>query len=194
MGTKNQPEASALHGKMGWSSRHQASKINGTTEMAIRRKTVFQQPMVFRASTSSMVYSAGSRQEAGGCESSDESHGFPWPRIPTGGSWRGRTLHKKPWQKPWIFFNGIQSPRSLGQILGTRKMVTNVSRPSQDPILDPVRFSQDMMEASCVWLDTSFAQLAQKKIRTAGASNDGALPLMKLGLELTTAAPPSFVA
>ena len=35
--------------------------------------------------TSSMVYSAGSRQEAGGCESSDESHGFPWPRIPTGG-------------------------------------------------------------------------------------------------------------
>jgi hypothetical protein len=53
-------------------------------------------------------------------------------------------------------------------------MVTNVSRPSQDPILDPVRFSQDMMEASCVWLDTSFAQLAPKKIRTAGASNDGA--------------------
>ena len=42
------PEASAVHGKMGWSSRHQASKINGT-EMAIRRKTVFQQPMVFRA-------------------------------------------------------------------------------------------------------------------------------------------------
>ena len=31
------------------------------------------------------------------------------------------------------------------------------------PILDPVRFSQDMMEASCVWLDTSFAQLAPKK-------------------------------
>jgi len=33
-----------------------------------------------------------------------------------------------------------------------------------------------------------------KKKRTAGAWNDGALPLMKLGLELTTAAPPSFVA